>query len=202
VRICPDPILVLIVDYSPYTRETYRYTPLLALLLAPTEWQHPSFGKYVFAACDLINGALIRHMLLGGIIPRNGPAASKDGPSEGKDSGARRAASLATLYAALHLLNPLIFTISTRGSSESVLATLVLATLACALRGRWDAAAVGLGLATHWKVYPVVYGVACVSAIAGEGGWGWRAWVNVRTARFALVSAGTFGLLGLGCYLM
>ncbi|KAG5219995.1 glycosyltransferase family protein [Salix suchowensis] len=106
---------------APYTRATYRYTPLLALLLAPNEWIHPSFGKYLFAA---------------------------------------------SLLTTAHLLNPLIFTISTRGSSESILASLVLATLFTALKDRWDLAAVGLGVATHWKVYPVIYGFSCVAALS------------------------------------
>jgi GPI mannosyltransferase 1 subunit M len=108
--------------------------------------------------------------------------------------------ALATLCAMLHLLNPLVFSISTRGSSEAVLGTLVLLTLAYALRGRWDAAAVGLGLASHWKLYPIVYGVACLGVIGG--GKGWRRLINQRTIRFTVLSAGTFAFLGLGCYLV
>ena len=108
----------------------------------------------------------------------------------------------ATLLAATHLLSPLVFTISTRGSSESVLSLLVLATLSCALRARWDAAAVLLGVCAHWKIYPFVYGVACLGVIASERGVarGWRGYVcglvSWRTAVFALVSAGTFAALG------
>ena len=43
----------------------------------------------------------------------------------------------ATVLVALHLLNPIVIGISTRGSSESVLTLLVLLTLFCALRGWW-----------------------------------------------------------------
>jgi phosphatidylinositol glycan class M len=178
---------------SPYTRETYRYTPLLALLLAPNEWL-PSFGKYLFAACDIFNGVLIYDLLVSFVLPRD-------------SENATRHKDLATLYSALHLLNPLVFSISTRGSSESVLSFFVLLTLYAALKGRWDAAAVALGLSTHWKIYPVVYGVACLGVIGGPpltSGWKayFRTLVNLRTVRFAVLSASTFFALGAGCYLV
>lgn len=117
----------------------------------------------------------------------------------------------ATLMVALHLLNPIVIGISTRGSSESVLTLFVLLTLFCALRGRWDAAAVLLGLSTHWKIYPVIYGVSCVGVIATEhrprGIFpGMNQYIDVfvtaKTVRFAGISAGTFFILGLLMYLM
>ncbi|KAJ7087866.1 glycosyltransferase family 50 protein [Mycena epipterygia] len=181
---------------DPYTRETYRYTPLLALLLAPNEWLHPSFGKYLFAACDIFNGVLIYDLLVSFVLPKSA--------SVSENSTSRR--DLATLYTALHLLNPLVFTISTRGSSESVLSLFVLLTLYAALKGRWDAAAIALGLSTHWKIYPVIYGVACLGVIGGaENVKGRKAYlrslINLRTIRFAALSASTFFALGAGCYL-
>jgi GPI mannosyltransferase 1 subunit M len=132
----------------------------------------------------------------------------------------------ATLLVALHLLNPIVIGISTRGSSESVLTLLVLLTLFCALRGRWDWTAVMLGLSTHWKIYPVIYGVSCVGVIGMEyqhqqdsGGEKTKTqkargvlfprivryidvFVNAKTVRFATISAGTFFLLGILMYSM
>jgi phosphatidylinositol glycan class M len=130
----------------------------------------------------------------------------------------------ATLLVALHLLNPIVIGISTRGSSESVLTLLVLLTLFCALRGWWDWTAVLLGLSTHWKIYPVIYGVSCVGVIGMEyqhqqdidekaktrkaRGVFPRivryidVFVNARTVRFATISAGTFFLLGILMYSM
>lgn len=122
--------------------------------------------------------------------------------------------ALATLYSSIHLLNPLVFSISTRGSSEAVLSLFVLLTLYAALKGRWDTAAVMLGLSTHWKIYPVIYGVACLGVIGGghvadskkPSGGSWRrhvaTLVNWKTARFGLISVGTFIVLGGSCYLV
>ncbi|KAJ7172302.1 glycosyltransferase family 50 protein, partial [Mycena filopes] len=181
---------------DPYTRETYRYTPLLVLLLAPNEFIHPSFGKFLFAACDIFNGLLIYDLLVSFVLPTS--QVSMD-PA--------RTRKLATIYAALYLLNPLVFAISTRGSSESVLSLFVLLTLYTALKGRWDAAAVALGLSTHWKIYPVIYGVSCLGVIGGaptSPGWlGYlRTLINARTIRFGVLSASTFLALGAGCYLV
>lgn len=102
----------------------------------------------------------------------------------------------------------MVFSISTRGSSESTLGALVIGTLYFAMtrsKRRWDVAAVMLGISAHWKVYPIIYGVSLVAVIASErskagrgedGLFAWlRALVNVQSVRFALLSAGTFMLL-------
>ncbi|KAF5389791.1 hypothetical protein D9757_003662 [Collybiopsis confluens] len=166
---------------DPYTRETYRYTPLLALVVSPNDWLHRSFGKYLFAGCDILNGILIYNILL---------------PQQTR--------SKATLYTALHLLNPMVFSISTRGSSEAVLSSFVLLTLYAALRDRWTWAAVMLGVCVHWKIYPAIYGFACIAALAG-GGRQIRMMTLLKARRilwFGVLSVSTFALLTGGCYLV
>ena len=225
----------IVIGRSPYKRETYRYTPLLALLLAPNVWLHLSFGKYLFAACDLVNGWLVYQLLISQVLPYTSLTVSEntDGSggrrkSLGKEAGfsgdfspktenasnvypkshqnTTDLSSLATFYTALHLFNPLVFAISTRGSSESVLALFVLLTLYGALNGRWGTAALMLGLCAHWKIYPIVYGVACLGVVGAGDNKGNRSYlktlVNMRTMSFAIISAGTFGVLGAGCYLV
>ncbi|KAJ2926429.1 hypothetical protein H1R20_g10662, partial [Candolleomyces eurysporus] len=204
-----DPVYQL--EGIPYTRDTYRYTPLLALLLTPNGWLHPSFGKYVFAACDLLNGWLIYRMLLTQVLPftDQSPGAAHTSKKVNPYVEDRRE-RLATIYSAVHLLNPLVFSISTRGSSESVLSLFVLATLDAALRAQWDWAAVLLGLSTHWKIYPVVYGVSALGAISAScpnqarRANGFKGYistlVNGRTIRFGVISAATFFFLGALCY--
>ncbi|KAJ3895731.1 GPI mannosyltransferase 1 [Lentinula edodes] len=169
---------------DPYSRETYRYTPLLALIVSPNDWLHASFGKYLFAACDIINGILLYNLLISSVLPK-----------------AHNVAKYATLYSALHLLNPMVFSISTRGSSESVLSLFVLLTLYGALKNRWDLAAIMLGVSVHWKIYPAIYGFACISALA-SGGHGLGQFVNWRVVRFGSLSVSTFVLLSGFCYLI
>ncbi|KAI0807578.1 glycosyltransferase family 50 protein [Fomes fomentarius] len=211
------PLAELVNVGSPYTRATYRYTPLLAVLLAPNEWLHPSFGKFLFAGADILAGVLMYKLLVSVILPsaprhslssdgagRRTGGVERDAESQKEKSEAIR--QQATLLVSLHLLNPLVFTISTRGSSESVLSLFVLSALYYALKGQWDIAATLLGLSTHWKIYPFIYGVACLGVIGSQHGvaHGWKGWlqsvVNMRTVRFAVISGTTFVVLGATMY--
>ena len=139
---------------SPYQRETYRYTPLLAWLLLPTAWTSTSpfwttvyfsFGKIVFAVADLVAGWLIERVLTmrdqtaGGLTPLS-----------------------ARKFAAIWLLNPMVATISTRGSSEGLLGVLVIALLWAVLARRITLAALLLGFGVHFKIYPFIYAPAIV----------------------------------------
>ena len=211
INSCGHPVAGIDCVFSPYRRATYRYTPILAALLTPNELVHPSFGKYLFAACDIIAGIIIHNILSKLILPSVG--ASRRGetkvPSVVEDGTSRptRWTDNATLLAAIHLFNPMVFAISTRGSSESVLSLFVLCTLHFSLTDRWDLAAIFLGLSTHWKIYPFIYGVACLSVIGSYTAHNscslvdnLRRLLNLRAARFAALSAGTFTLLSVAMY--
>ncbi|THH10781.1 hypothetical protein EW145_g1086 [Phellinidium pouzarii] len=206
VNIAKGPLGEMLGFGDPYHRETYRYTPLLALIMTPNIFLHPSFGKYLFAACDIVVGILLYKLLLSTVLP-NLSASSTNEKLERQ----------ATFYAALHLLNPMVFSISTRGSSESTLGVLVIGTLYLAVmpgktQRTWDVTAVMLGCATHWKVYPLIYGVSLAAVIAsdkgnaGKGEDGFGRWamslVNVQSIRFAFLSAGTFMILNGIMYLI
>ncbi|KAI5777230.1 PIG-M-domain-containing protein [Geopyxis carbonaria] len=161
---------------SPYTRETYRYTPLLAYALLPTvHWF--SFGKLLFAAADLVAGIGIVRILRLQHVPE------------------QRALRYA---AACWLLNPMVATISTRGSSEGLLGVLVIALLWAAVARRWALAGVLLGVATHFKIYPVIYGPAILwwmSSDSPRPGAFLRGVVTARRAVFLLAAASTFTAL-------
>ncbi|SPQ26344.1 ede08be1-3848-4638-b975-adf9c3f7496c [Thermothielavioides terrestris] len=135
---------------SPYERETYRYTPILAWLLLPTALKtgHPlldtalfSSGKVLFAAADLVAGWLLERVLA---------------KSKSMD------AATARKYAAIWLLNPMVATISTRGSSEGLLGVLVMALLSAVMARRITLAGLLLGFGVHFKIYPFIYAPAIV----------------------------------------
>ncbi|EPS31046.1 putative Dol-P-Man alpha-1,4-mannosyltransferase [Penicillium oxalicum 114-2] len=131
---------------SPYARDTYRYTPLLAWMLLPTAWSGTgplaslafAFGKILFALADVIAGWLVVKLL-------------------------RRCYQMPTeralrYVAAAWLWNPMVANISTRGSSEGLLGVLVAALLWATLTKRAFLAGVILGLSVHFKIYPFIYG--------------------------------------------
>jgi phosphatidylinositol glycan class M len=60
-------------------------------------------------------------------------------------------------FASIWLLNPMVANISTRGSSEGLLAVIVLALLWAILARYTLAAGCLLGFAVHFKIYPFIY---------------------------------------------
>ena len=126
---------------SPYLRDTYRYTPLLAWILTPTAWGGVwfSFGKVVFAVGDILTGWLMVLILQ-----------QSYGLAPGR----------AVKFAAIWLLNPMVATISTRGSSEGLVALTVAFLLWASSRKRSNLAGILLGLAVHLKIYPFLYAVS------------------------------------------
>lgn len=131
---------------SPYQRETYRYTPLLAWLLLPTTWGGTawfSFGKVIFALADVVAGWLI-------VLVLRSPT--------GGGMGTERALKFASIW----LLNPMVATISTRGSSEGLLCVMVVALLWAVMHRQIKLAGVLLGLAVHFKIYPFIYATSII----------------------------------------
>ncbi|KLO13493.1 hypothetical protein SCHPADRAFT_357691 [Schizopora paradoxa] len=187
---------------NPYGRDTYRYTPLLALLLTPNIWLHRTFGKLLFSACDIVVGLLLYRILFKNVLPTRTTAKSEE------KSQALECKALA--FASLYLLNPFVITISTRGSSESTLGALVLLTLYYALsNNRLDSTAVMLGVATHWKIYPFIYAASLAAVLAREASPGAASLksllvnlVNRKSIRLALLSFGTFMALNAAMYLI
>jgi Mannosyltransferase (PIG-M) len=123
---------------SPYARDTYRYTPLLAWMLLPTTWGRIwfSFGKVLFAASDILAGYLILVVLR---------------------SSYRMSRERALNFASIWLLNPMVATISTRGSSEGLLGVLAAALVWAVTQRRIAVAGLILGFAVHFKIYPFIY---------------------------------------------
>ncbi|CAK7566303.1 MAG: GPI mannosyltransferase 1 [Sporothrix epigloea] len=139
---------------SPYDRETYRYTPLLAWLLLPTAAEHSGVlgqmlfasGKVLFAVADLVAGWLLEQVLRERLAGKSADAATS-----------------ARAYASVWLLNPMVAAISTRGSAEGLLGALVAALLWAVQVARQPLlAGLLLGAGVHLKIYPFIYAPAIV----------------------------------------
>jgi len=173
---------------SPYARDTYRYTPLLAWALIPTAWSGWwfMFGKVLFALGDIVAGWLMFLIL-----------------RSSKNMSSARAIKFANLW----LLNPMVAQISTRGSSEGLLGVIVMALLWAALQKKMLLAGCILGFAVHFKIYPFIYGASTLWWLDGRQTGLVQSsptiWQNVRSfanpARRKLVSSSllVFVLLGL-----
>ena len=180
---------------SPFLRPTYRYTPLLSILLTLNHLLLYSFGKIVFVCCDLCVGLLIQQ-----ILHMRGVGRSKR-----------------ALAVSLWLLNPLTATVSSRGNAESLLAVLVLLTLYLIMCQRVYLAAIVLGLAIHMKVFPVIYSLpmflfidenfaedtsADLGASPVDMTPALEKFFNPRRVRFVFACVGTFFAVTAAMYLL
>ncbi|KAJ2848940.1 GPI mannosyltransferase 1 [Coemansia brasiliensis] len=120
---------------SPYERSTYRYTPLLAWVLTPNIWLHPTFGKWLFVMCDCLVGYLIICILRERKLSEH----------------------IAAAYSMLWLLNPQVATISTRGSAEAIVCVTVMAAFYAFQRKHIIWGAICFGISVHLKIYPIIY---------------------------------------------
>ncbi|XP_029687745.1 GPI mannosyltransferase 1 [Takifugu rubripes] len=161
---------------SPYTRSTYRYTPLLGWMLLPNIYLSVVTGKILFIACDVLSGLLIYRILrLRGLSSQT-----------------------ACRVCSLWLLNPLPMGVSSRGNAESIMAALVLATLLCLNAKHLLWAAFLFGLSVHVKIYPITYALPIALSLrapedASKGCT--KTFLNRELLLFAGVSAGVFFVL-------
>lgn len=176
---------------SPYARDTYRYTPLLAWLLLPTTWGRVwfSFGKVLFAVADIVAGYLIVVILR---------------------SSYQMPLGRALKFASIWLLNPMVATISTRGSSEGLLGVMAVALLWAVTQKKIALAGFILGFAVHFKIYPFIYAISILwwlddeqlglrkdPNLASEGGLSTRVIQFANRGRLTLAACSFFAFMTL-----
>ncbi|XP_019162436.1 PREDICTED: GPI mannosyltransferase 1 [Ipomoea nil] len=125
---------------SPYKRSTYRYSPLIAFLLIPNSFLHPSWGKFLFSASDLLVGFLIHKILKLRGVPEK----------------------LSTYSVIVWLFNPFTFTIGTRGNCEPIVCAMVLWIIVCLMNDCLIQAALWYGFVVHLRIYPIVYALPII----------------------------------------
>lgn len=175
---------------SPFDRHTYRYTPLIAILLIPNILVHSSFGKILFSIIDIIVGLLIRTIVLHSRqtyseYKQNSEKCqskeqheirtdekqnvrkrkeTKEKPSslrKEKDEHEQKYDYVPDYCMLFWIYNPMTVIISTRGNCDSIAGCLVLITIYL-LQCKQKCFLAGLvhGLAIHVRLYPIMYSLS------------------------------------------
>lgn len=120
---------------SPFERPTYRYTPLLAIMMKGNFVINKSFGKIMFSMFDVLTGLLILQIA-----------------KLSKTKGVKP-----IICAGLWWYNPIPIVICTRGNADSVMTLLTLLTTWLLMRNKIILGAITFGFSIHFKLYPVIY---------------------------------------------
>ena len=128
---------------SPYDQGTFRYSPLLALLMVPNEAIWAGSGKVLFCLADVMMIPAIYGLI-------------ETPPLENNHNGYGQLCSL------LWAVNPLSIVICSRGNCDSLTNCLLLWTLYSIKLVRTTnngllRAGLALGLLVHFRLYPVIY---------------------------------------------
>jgi len=177
-------------DRSPYERHTYRYTPLLAWMLLPNVTLSPLFGKFLFCAFDVIAGHLIYTHVRTALY-------NMTNNRDYVETWAKRSAYL-------WLYNPMVMTVSSRGNAESIVITLVLAMLLLYQERVYFLTGIALGMAIHFKIYPIIYSLPMYMALSDYRSGNWlvnRLMPNAARFRLVMGTVLTLALLTGLCYL-
>lgn len=120
---------------SPYDAPTYRYSPIIAVLLTPNIIVHPIFGKMIASIFDVGLAACIYRIV------------------ELVYNNRRKALQCAQLW----LYNPLPILICTRGNIDALSSVFILLTLLYHLKQNYYASGALLALSVHLRLYPVIF---------------------------------------------
>lgn len=119
----------------------YRYTPILAWILQPNIFLFFDFGKLIFVTFDVMGAYLLLNIMK--MIKKKTENCLK-------------------YICCVWLFNPMIFTISSRGSCDSINIFLVLSTFYFLLKRQWIFSGIVYGAAVHLRIYPFIYALSFV----------------------------------------
>lgn len=144
-----------------YLGTTFRYTPLLAVLMLPAVYIASPMGKIVLIAADL-GAAIYCYLFL---------------RFYATEKSTRQMVSIFILF------NPIVLNVSSRGNSDMLLTLMTMFVLHSFQEKKYYRAAAMLGFSIHFKIYPVIYalplGFGLYESFTGE---------KNLFRRFALVS--------------
>jgi len=170
---------------SPFDRETYRYTPLIAFLVVPNHLLHPAFGKLLFISADIAIACIVLALLKRRGFPRGEIA----------------------LALAFWLFNPYTCTISSRGSSDSVSSVCLMLMLWFLEEGKIAVAGICYGIAVHIRLFPVIYALPLLVHLGSppnlsifDDKCGLRALLTINRSKLSFVFVSGATCIGM-CYL-
>ena len=169
---------------SPYSRITYRYTPIMAYIVIPNHLVHPMFGKVLFAIIDMVVILLLRKILQAQYF--------------------QKAKKHQNLLDSIVALNPFVFIVSTRGSNDIIIGAVILAWVLLIIKKWYIAAGALYGLSVHLKIYPIIYVFPLLLIIDSDNSkdsrlstlWNPVKWFTVRKIKFFGAAAIVFFGLG------
>lgn len=165
---------------SPYDRHTYRYSPLVALILIPNIILHHSFGKFLFTTIDLFVALLIRLIVKNTLkeyecykekvfksiqfndnqkkLTSSQKSRRKSKNKHLKNQARNEIDSTADQSMLVWLYNPMTIAIATRGNCDSISGFLVLLTLYfLQCKRQYFVTGFVHGIAIHFRLYPLIY---------------------------------------------
>ena len=84
------------------------------------------------------------------------------------------------ILSSIWLLNPMVITISTRGSAESVLTVMIMLSLYYLLdKDNVILSAIWLGLSIHFKIYPIIYLPSILYYLSSQETPFWRVFLEL-----------------------
>lgn len=136
-------------NQSPFKRETYRYSPIMAYVMLPNIYIHRTIGKYIFSICDVYSGYLIEALL------------RKQTKSKNENEF--------QFNSCLQYYNPLSIIICTRGSSDSLVIFIILKIVILIEENKIFSAGLLFGFAVHFRIYPIIYSLCLFFYILFKG---------------------------------
>ncbi|CAD7011345.1 GPI mannosyltransferase 1 [Ceratitis capitata] len=163
---------------TPFSRHTYRYSPISAYIQIPNILVHPAVGKVIYSAFDIFVAILIYVLVrlqlqvqcrkaVHALLSKFGKIRSAQHYNE--TDARNKPENIARASACFWLYNPLTAVISTRGNGDSfssffvILAVYLLVKSEVTERGaNWLIFTAGLahGFAIHLRLYPLLFSLA------------------------------------------
>lgn len=192
-RVVTDGARHILNNESPYNRATYRYTPILAILLTTNIFIHPAFGKIIFSLFDILITVLTRQIILdehlhtfeanaASVLAKSKRKLTKD-PRSVRFVLSEKHIQQATFYSFFWLYNPFAIVIATRGNGDSITGLLILLTIFALQRcfrqqqqQQGDGlkyvvlAGISHSLAIHFRLYPLAFSLAYYANLANATG--------------------------------